>query len=378
MNRGETMLAAKLDPAMRSHLPTALIMAGGTGGHVFPGLAVAHELRAHDWNVVWMGAKGGIEADLVPKYGIELAWVRFSGVRGKGLVPKLLLPFNLFIAFWQAFFAIMRIKPRVVLSMGGYIAFPGGMMAALLGKPLIVHEQNSIAGLTNKVLAMLADRKLEAFPGSLKNAQWTGNPVRSEIANLLPPASRFAGRSGPIRLLVVGGSLGAQALNDVLPRALALIPLVERPSVIHQAGAKQLEQLKSGYAALGVQAHCVAFIDGMAQAYADCDLLVCRAGAMTVAEVAAAGVAALFVPFPFAVDDHQTSNAKFLSDQAAALLVQQRELTPDKLAALIGSLSRAQLQAMAERARTQGKADAAQQVARVCMQTASGVKERSV
>ena len=376
MNRGETRLAAKLDPALRSHLPTALIMAGGTGGHVFPGLAVAHELMARDWNVVWMGAKSGIEADLVPKHGIEMAWVRFSGVRGKGWVAKLMLPLNLLIAFWQALWAIRRIKPRVVLSMGGYIAFPGGMMAALLGKPLIVHEQNSIAGLTNKVLAMVADRKLEAFPGSLKEAQWTGNPVRSEIANLLLPANRFANRIGPLRMLVVGGSLGAHALNDIVPKALALIPDAQRPQVTHQAGAKQLEQLKANYAAAGVESTCLAFIDHMAQAYAECDLVVCRAGAMTVSEVAAAGVAALFVPFPFAVDDHQTGNAKFLSDKEAALLVQQRDLTAEKLAAQITALSRAQLQAMAEKARAQGKADAAHQVARICMQAASGVKER--
>ncbi|MCX7893588.1 MAG: undecaprenyldiphospho-muramoylpentapeptide beta-N-acetylglucosaminyltransferase, partial [Burkholderiales bacterium] len=331
-----------------------MIMAGGTGGHVFPALAVADALRAAGWRIVWLGNPAGMEAALVPSRGYELLPVAFGGVRGKGILAKLLLPLNLLRAFWQSLRALRRARPDVVLGMGGYITFPGGMMAALLGRPLAVHEQNSVAGLANRVLAGVADRVLVGFPGALPRSVFTGNPVRAEIAALPAPAERMRGRSGPLRLLVVGGSLGAAALNEIVPRALALIPPEERPVVTHQSGAKQLDALRANYAAAGVTAQTVAFIDDMARAYGDADLAVCRAGALTVAELAAAGVAAILVPFPHAVDDHQTSNARYLADRGAAVLVPQPDLTPGKLAALLRSLDRTRLLAMAEAARGAG------------------------
>lgn len=347
-----------------------MIMAGGTGGHVFPALAVADHLRALGWRVVWLGARTGMEATLVPKHGYEMAWVRFSGLRGKGLVAKLLLPLNLLVAFWQALRALRALRPDVVLGMGGYIAFPGGMMAALLGRPLAIHEQNSIAGLANRVLAGVADHVLVAFPDALRNATFVGNPVREAIARVAPPAERFAGRDGPLRILVVGGSLGAAALNDIVPKALAQLPAEARPVVTHQSGAKHVEALRANYARAGVDANAVAFIDDMARAYADADLVICRAGATTVAELAAAGVAAILVPFPFAVDDHQTTNARYLADAGAGVLVQQRDLTPDALAGMLRGLARDQLLAMATKARALGKPDATRVVAESCMELA--------
>lgn len=347
-----------------------MIMAGGTGGHVFPALAVADHLRALGWRVVWLGARTGMEATLVPKHGYEMAWVRFSGLRGKGLVAKLLLPLNLLVAFWQALRALRALRPDVVLGMGGYIAFPGGMMAALLGRPLAIHEQNSIAGLANRVLAGVADHVLVAFPDALRNATFVGNPVREAIARVAPPAERFAGRDGPLRILVVGGSLGAAALNDIVPQALAQLPAEARPVVTHQSGAKHVDALRANYARAGVDANAVAFIDDMARAYADADLVICRAGATTVAELAAAGVAAILVPFPFAVDDHQTTNARYLADAGAGVLVQQRDLTPDALAGMLRGLARDQLLAMATKARALGKPDATRVVAESCMELA--------
>jgi UDP-N-acetylglucosamine--N-acetylmuramyl-(pentapeptide) pyrophosphoryl-undecaprenol N-acetylglucosamine transferase len=347
-----------------------MIMAGGTGGHVFPALAVADHLRALGWRVVWLGARTGMEATLVPKHGYEMAWVRFSGLRGKGLLAKLLLPLNLLVAFWQALRALRAQRPDVVLGMGGYIAFPGGMMAALLGRPLAIHEQNSIAGLANRVLAGVADQVLVAFPNALRNATFVGNPVREAIAEIAPPAERFAGRHGPLRILVVGGSLGAAALNDIVPRALAQLPAESRPVVTHQSGAKHVDELRANYARASVEANAVAFIDDMARAYADADLVICRAGATTVAELAAAGVAAILVPFPFAVDDHQTTNARYLADAGAGVLVQQRDLAPDALAGMVRGFSREQMLAMAAKARALGKTDATRAVAEACMELA--------
>lgn len=349
---------------------TLLVMAGGTGGHVFPGLAVARALRDEGWRVVWLGNRSGMEATLVPKHDIPMEYIQFGGLRGKGLVTKLLLPLNLLRAFWQSIGALRRVKPDVVLGMGGYITFPAGMMASLLGRPLVLHEQNSIAGLANKVLAKVADRVLCAFPDALPDSEWTGNPVRAELAEIPDPASRYEQRTGPLRILVVGGSLGAAALNDVVPKALALLPEATRPTVKHQAGAKQIDQLRTNYVAAGVAGETVPFIDDMAAAYADADLVICRAGAMTVSEVAAAGVAALFVPFPHAVDDHQTTNASFLSKQGAALLVQQNALTAEGLAQTIASLDRGQLKDMARAARSLAKPEATRRVAEICRQVA--------
>jgi UDP-N-acetylglucosamine--N-acetylmuramyl-(pentapeptide) pyrophosphoryl-undecaprenol N-acetylglucosamine transferase len=343
-------------------------MAGGTGGHVFPGLAVAEEMRAAGWDVVWMGAQTGMEARLVPARGYRMAYVRAAALRGKGMLAVLLLPLNLLVGFAQAARAIFRLRPDVVLGMGGYVAFPGGMMASLLARPLAVHEQNAIAGLTNRVLAAVADKTMTAFPAALKGAEWTGNPVRREIAALAPPEERFAGRGGPLRLLVVGGSLGAQALNECVPQALAL--LAPRPRVVHQSGEKHLEALRASYRAAGVEGELLPFIDDMARRYAEADLVVCRAGAITVAELSAGGVASVLVPFPHAVDDHQSANARFLAERGAALLLPQAELTPAKLAATLRALDRPQLLEMARRARGLGKPDAARLVAARCMEIA--------
>ncbi len=349
--------------------PTLMVMAGGTGGHVFPGLAVADLMKSRGWNVVWMGNPGGMEAKLVPSRGYEMAPVKFGALRGKGLLRKLLLPFSLISGFWQAARQIRRVQPAVVLGMGGYISFPGGMMAALLGRPLVLHEQNSVAGLANRVLAGVADRILSGFPEVLKNGIWAGNPVRAEIAALPVPAERIAAHDGPLRVLVLGGSLGAAALNETIPKGLALIPEEERPVVVHQSGEKHLAALQANYAAAGAQAHCVAFIEDMAGAYDWAELVICRAGALTVAELAAAGVASVLVPFPHAVDDHQTSNARFLAQSGGAVLLPQAELTPESVA-LIRNYSREQLLQMAERARELAKPDAAAIVAQACMELA--------
>ncbi len=347
---------------------TLLIMAGGTGGHIFPGLAVAAEARAAGWQVVWMGARGGMEERLVPRHGIPAAWIRARAARGKGLIQKLILPMTLLWSFWESARQIRRVQPDVVLGMGGYVAFPGGMMASLLGRPLALHEQNAIAGLANRVLAGVADKVMVAFPDALKGGEWTGNPVRREIAAVPAPEQRFAGRAGPLRLLVVGGSLGAQALNEAVPRALALLP--QAPRVVHQSGEKHLEALRTHYASAGVEGELVAFIDDMARRYAEADLVICRAGAVTIAELSAAGMASVLVPFPHAVDDHQTVNARFLADRGAAILLPQGELTPQRLAQLIGGLDRSALLEMARKARALGKPDAARAVAWRCMELA--------
>lgn len=350
---------------------TLLVMAGGTGGHIMPGLAVADHFKSQGWRVVWMGNPDGMEARLVPQRDYEMAWVRFTALRGKGVVRKLLLPFNLLRGFWQSLREIKRIQPDVVLGMGGFITFPGGMMAVWKNVPLALHEQNSVAGLANRVLARVADLVLTGFPNVMETGDWIGNPVRAEIARLPAPAARYAGRQGPLRLLVVGGSLGALPLNEALPKALALIPQDKRPEVVHQSGEKHLAKLQSGYAAAGVRANCVAFVTDMAGAYEWADLVVCRAGALTVAELAAAGVASILVPLPHAVDDHQTGNARFLSNAGAAILLPQTELSPERLA-LVADMSREQLLQMAEKARALAKPDATAAVAQACMSLAKG------
>ena len=346
---------------------TILIMAGGTGGHIFPALAVADELKSRGWRVVWLGSKSGMEARIVPDHGYEIQWLRFGGLRGKGLIRMALLPLNLLIAFWQSAGVIFRLRPDVVLGMGGYVSFPGGMMAALFLRPLVVHEQNAVAGLANKVLAMVSDRVLEAFPVALSRAECTGNPVRKTITEIEEPQARFSGRAGPLRLLVIGGSLGAKALNENVPAALALMPENDRPQVMHQSGRQHIQALEALYRERNVKADTVAFIDDMAQALARADVVVCRAGATTVAELAVAGVASVLVPFPHAVDDHQTVNANFLAGRDAAVLMQQKELTPRRLADVLTSFTRERLLAMASRARSFGKAHAARDVADHCV-----------
>ncbi|UCV22285.1 undecaprenyldiphospho-muramoylpentapeptide beta-N-acetylglucosaminyltransferase [Ferribacterium limneticum] len=348
---------------------TIMIMAGGTGGHIFPALAVAHSMRDAGWRVVWLGNPDGMEARLVPQHGFEMVNLKFAALRGKGLLRKLLLPVNLLKGFWQAQKAIRQVQPDVVLGMGGYITFPGGMMAVLLGKPLVVHEQNSVAGLANRVLAGVADRVVTGFPDVLNKGIWAGNPVRPEIAKIAPPAERFAEHAGALRVLVIGGSLGAQALNEMVPKGMALLAESEQPQIVHQAGEKHIEALKANYAAVGVQAHCVSFIEDMAGAYEWADLVICRAGALTVAELAATGVASILVPFPHAVDDHQTGNAKFLVNVGGAFLLPQTELTPESIA-LIRNYSRGQLLEMAEKARSLAKPDATEEVATICAESA--------
>ncbi len=344
----------------------ALVMAGGTGGHIFPGLAVAEALRSRGWRVHWLGAPGSMESRLVPPRGFALETIDFGGVRGKGALTLALLPLRLLRAFWQSIGVVRRVQPHVVLGLGGYITFPGGMMGVLLGRPLVLHEQNSRAGLANKVLAGVADRVFTAFPGVLPKAEWVGNPLREAFLRQPPPAERYAGRTGPLRLLVVGGSLGAKALNEIVPQALALIPAEARPVVTHQGGEKQIDELRANYARAGVEAELVPFIEDTAAAFAQADLVICRAGASTVTELAAVGVPALYVPFPFAVDDHQTTNARFLVDAGGGWLIQQRELTPQGLADLLRSLDRNTLLARAEAAKRMEKTHATEDLVAAC------------
>jgi len=354
----------------------ALVMAGGTGGHIFPGLAVAQALRERGWRVHWLGGTGtashpSMESQLVPARGFAFESIEFSGVRGKGLTTLLWLPLRLLKAFWQSVQVIRRVKPDVVVGLGGYISFPAGMMSVLLGKPLILHEQNSVAGLVNKLLARVADRVFTAFPGVFKKAEWVGNPLRPAFTRQPEPTLRFAGRSGPLKLLVVGGSLGAKALNELVPQALALIPAAARPQVIHQSGARQIAELRANYQAAGVQAELTPFIEDTAQAFADADFIICRAGASTVTEIAAVGAAALFVPFPAAVDDHQTVNAQFLVAQGGGWLTQQRDLTPSILANMLQKTERFTLVQTALQAKTMQKTDATAHVVAACEDLAS-------
>ena len=349
---------------------TALVMAGGTGGHIFPGLAVAQALREQGWKVHWLGAPGSMEERLVPSQGFPLETIDFSGVRGKGLLTLALLPLRLLKAFAQAWAVVRRVRPDVVIGLGGYISFPGGMMATLAGKPLILHEQNSVAGMANKVLANVASRVFCAFPNALPGAQWVGNPLRQAFLQQPPPAERFAGRSGPLRILVVGGSLGAKALNDTVPQALALIPPEQRPQVRHQSGAKQMQALQASYAAAGVQAELTPFIDDTASAYAQADLVICRAGASTVTELAAVGAAAIYVPFPHAVDDHQTTNARFVVDAGGGWVVQQTALSPEKLAHMIQNMQRSTLLETAQKAKMMQKTEATAAVVAACQELA--------
>ena len=347
-----------------------LIMAGGTGGHIFPGLALALALRERGWRVHWLGGRGtpqqpSMESRLVPPQGFAFEALDFSGVRGKGLAALALLPLRLLRAFWQSLQVVRRVQPDVVVGLGGYISFPGGMMSVLLGKPLLLHEQNAVAGMANKVLAGVADRVFTAFPDVLKNASWVGNPLRAGFLGRPDPASRFACRSGALRVLVVGGSLGARVLNEVVPKALALLAPAQRPLVTHQSGAKEIETLRANYSAADVQAALTPFIDDTAQAFADADLVVCRAGASTVTELAAIGAAAVFIPFPFAVDDHQTRNARFLVDQGAGWLLPQAELTPQRLAEML-QMDRATLLAAGVRAKSLEKQHATAQVVQAC------------
>lgn len=358
--------------------PVALIMAGGTGGHVFPALAVARVLRDRGFEPVWLGTRRGLEARLVPQNHIEVEWVAVSGVRGKGAVTLLLAPFKLIRAVWQSLGVLRRRRPAVVLGVGGFVSGPGGFAAWLMRRPLVIHEQNAVAGVTNRMLARLARRVFEAFPNSFGagvRAEQVGNPVRREIALLAPPAQRFAQRRGALQLLVFGGSQGAARLNATVPAALALLPVEQRPRVIHQAGERNYQAALALYAKYGVHAEVRAFIDDMAQAYAEADLVVCRSGALTVAELAAAGVGSVLVPFAAAVDDHQTRNAQYLVGAGAAVLLPEAELTPQRLAAEFGRLlgqGREYLSGMAQNARARAITDADVRIADACVALAGG------
>ena len=364
---------------------TLLIMAAGTGGHIMPGLAIAKEMAARGWAIHWMGTPAGMENKLVAQAGYPMVTVGIRGVRGKGLASWATLPFRLVGAFWQSTAALFRIRPDVVLSMGGYVAFPGGIMAAFWRKPLVVHEPGAVAGITNRLLAPFADRVIVGMEGAFqrpvaqkwanalpkpKRVAWLGTPVRAEIAAIAPPAARYADRSGRLRLLVVGGSLGAQTMNDLVVAALAAMAPETRPEVVHQSGEKLFDGLRQTYARAQVDAEVVPFISDMAARYAWCDVLVCRSGAITVAEIAAAGVAAILFPLPWFVADEQKANAAFLAERDAGIALSQLDTKPAELASLLASLTRERLAAMAVKARSLGKPDATQRCADLCAELA--------
>jgi UDP-N-acetylglucosamine--N-acetylmuramyl-(pentapeptide) pyrophosphoryl-undecaprenol N-acetylglucosamine transferase len=344
----------------------ALIMAAGTGGHIFPGLAVAEALRAQGWSVHWLGTPTGMENRLVRPKGFVVEPIEFGGVRGKGWWTLPFLPLRLLRAFWQARVAVLKLNPDVVVGFGGYVTFPGGLMSVWLNRPLILHEQNSVAGMANRWLASIADRVFTAFPNALPKGEWIGNPLRADFLRQPAPAQRWAGRQGPLRLLVVGGSLGAQALNQIVPKALSMMSAEERPVVTHQSGESQIAALKANYEQAGVQANLVPFIQDMAQAMADADLVIARSGASTVTEVAAIGVAAWFVPFPHAVDDHQKHNAEFLSQAGGAWMTVQNEFTPEKLLDVLRNTRRPVLQAMAQQAQLKAQTQAVSAIVDAC------------
>lgn len=348
-----------------------IIMAGGTGGHIFPGLAVAARLREHGAGVSWLGTPHGLENRLVQGAGIELDRVGIRGLRGRGLLGWLLAPLNVLRAMWQARHILRARRPDCVLSLGGYAAGPGGLAARVLGIPLVVHEQNAVAGLTNRVLARIAARVFTGFPGALKGSAVSGNPVRAEIASMPAPEQRFSQRTGRLRLLVIGGSQGAAVFNDTVPAALARLSVAQRPEVLHQTGNKQHQQTLENYKKAGVEADVVAFVDDMAAAWAGADLAICRAGALTVAELAAAGVPSLLVPFPHAVDDHQTINAHYLTEGGAAWMLPQAGFTAEAVAAILETAERPALLKMARNARERALPDAAEVVARGCLEVAS-------
>lgn len=346
---------------------TLMVMAGGTGGHVYPAMAVADYLQKSGWSIVWLATEGGMENRLIEGKDYSKAMIRMRGVRGNGLLGWVMLPFKLLMAFIQSFNAIKGYRPSVVLGMGGFAAFPGGVMAKLMRKPLVIHEQNSVAGLTNKTLSLIANKVLTAFPSALADkADLVGNPVRKAITTLPLPEQRFKGKKGKLKVLVVGGSLGAAALNETLPKALAAMAQNERPEVVHQAGVKHIEALQANYKANGVTAETKAYIEDMAEMYAWADLVVCRAGALTVAELACVGVASVLVPFPHAVDDHQTTNAAYLSDNGAAILIQQTAFDVEKVTQLLKSMTRKTCLEMAIKARALAKPEATETVANIC------------
>jgi len=350
-------------------MSTLLIMAGGTGGHVYPALAVAEHLRGRGVHVVWLGTHAGLEARAVPAAGFEIEWLTIKGLKGKGVWGVLRTPFLVLWAMAQTIGVLLRRRPALLLGMGGFVAGPGGLTAWLLRRPLVIHESNALAGFTNRWLARLADRVLTGFPETFSarfKPTWVGNPVRRSIIDLAAPDQRLAGRNGPLRLLVVGGSQGAQVFNTTLPTLLAQISPEQQPEIWHQCGRDREQAVQQAYQAAGVAARVEPFIDDMAAAYDWADLVLCRAGAMTVSEIAAAGAAAVLVPFPYAADDHQTHNARFLSDQGAAFMVAQQEL--GHALPHILDKPRKELIETATRARALARIDATESVADICME----------
>lgn len=354
-----------------SDVRSVVVMAGGTGGHVFPALAVAEALRGRGVSIHWLGTRAGIEAELVPAREFPITYIDVSGVRGQGLKRLLMAPFKLVGAVLAAMRTLRQVDADVVIGLGGYVTGPGGVAARLLGKPLLIHEQNAVAGLTNRLLSHIAARVLEAFPGTFAptaGASCVGNPVRLEIAALPLPPQRYADHEGALRVLVLGGSQGAVALNGLVPEALALLAAKQALQIRHQAGKKNLEKTTEKYRTLGVAAEVLPFIDDMAAAYAWADLVICRSGALTIAEIAAAGVASVLIPYPFAVDDHQTANGKFLSEAGAARLFRQQDLSAVRLAAeLEPLLDREKLLQMAVAARALAKPEATDAVVAACL-----------
>jgi UDP-N-acetylglucosamine--N-acetylmuramyl-(pentapeptide) pyrophosphoryl-undecaprenol N-acetylglucosamine transferase len=353
---------------------SVLIMAGGTGGHVFPGLAAASALDEKSVSVTWLGTRRGVEARLVPAAGIPISYINVSGVRGKGLVEMLKAPFQVIAAIWQAGRILRRVRPNCVLGLGGFAAGPGGIASWLLRKPLVIHEQNAVAGTTNRLLARFARRILLGFPGAFPDNPrviHTGNPVRRDIAALVEPGQRLAEHGETLRLLVVGGSLGASILNETLPGTVAGLGNID---VWHQTGTNQLQQVRDAYQGSGIEARVEPFIDDMAEAYHWADLVVCRSGALTVSELAAAGLASILIPFPAAIDDHQTRNALWLVEAGAACLVPQSELGVEKLRAQISGLvmDREALLTMSKKARALAMPDADRKVAEICLEVANG------
>ncbi|WP_028469808.1 undecaprenyldiphospho-muramoylpentapeptide beta-N-acetylglucosaminyltransferase [Neptunomonas japonica] len=352
---------------------TALVMAGGTGGHVFPALATARCLEQQGVLIHWMGTQKGIESSVVPNAGIQLHTIDVQGLRGKGRLSLLLAPFKLVKAIWQAVKVVRKVRPDMVLGMGGFASGPGAVAARLLGVPLVIHEQNAVAGMTNRISAKLAQRILVAFPGAFSGSvktEQTGNPVRGAILDLPEPEMRYSQREGAINVLIVGGSLGAKAINDIVPEALAELSLEERPCVWHQTGKQSFDTTQEKYSALNITARVDAFIEHMDEAYGWADLVICRSGALTVSELAIAGVPALLIPFPFAVDDHQTGNARYLEEAGAAWIIQQSDLKKDDLVKILrNKTDRSSLLEMALKARGVAKPNASIDVARICLES---------
>jgi UDP-N-acetylglucosamine--N-acetylmuramyl-(pentapeptide) pyrophosphoryl-undecaprenol N-acetylglucosamine transferase len=344
----------------------ALIAAAGTGGHIFPGLAIAEALVAKGWDIVWLGTKSGMENRLVPRKNIKFEAIDFGGTRGKGIVTWLLMPYRLMKAVAQCSQIIYKTQPQLVVGFGGYVSLPAGLAAKLMAKPLAIHEQNSVIGLSNKVLSFLTKNVFTAFPNVVSKASVTGNPLRQEFIKVERPEVRFQKREGPLNILIIGGSLGAKFLNETVPQAIKLISQDSRPKILHQTGENQCEVVQNLYKKLNVEAIVVSFIENTAEAFADADLIICRAGASTVSEIAGIGAAAIFVPLPSAVDDHQTKNALYLVEKNAAWVQKQNDTTPEKLAIEISKMSRGILLNVAKAAKKQALTNAVEEIVEKC------------